>query len=74
MKHIDPRALCTCKDHQCPFNPVNHDQGCTPCIQKNLALGEIPSCFFNAVGGTQGLTSYFYKDFAQRVLAKEKED
>ena len=27
---------CTCTDTSCPFNPANHDKGCTPCIAKNL--------------------------------------
>ncbi len=41
--------FCTCTDRECPFHPVNHDQGCTPCIAKNLKEGEISSCFFNSV-------------------------
>ena len=32
--------FCTCTDHKCPNNPVNHDRGCTPCIAKCLHQGE----------------------------------
>ena len=42
-------GFCTCADYSCPLNPANHDKGCDLCIQKCLKLGEIPSCFFNAV-------------------------
>jgi hypothetical protein len=49
--------FCTCDDTACPLNPNNprnreRGRGCDGCIRKNLALGEIPSCFFNKVGPT----------------------
>ena len=49
--------FCTCDDVECPLNPNNPKsrelaRGCDGCIRKNLALGEIPSCFFNKVGPT----------------------
>ena len=65
----DAKEFCTCSDHACPFNPVNHDRGCTPCIEKNLRLREIPSCFFHLAGTAEGLTGYHFKDFAEAVLA-----
>lgn len=43
--------FCTCEDYKCPLNPKNHDNGCEPCIKKNLAKGEIPTCFFKMVCG-----------------------
>lgn len=62
-------AFCTCRDTKCPLNPVNHDKGCTPCIGKCLREGELPSCFFNAVGPYRGPDAdYTYKGFAQLVL------
>lgn len=64
-------GFCTCKDLDCPLNPANHDKGCTPCISKNLKLREIPSCFFNMAGGTEGLDSFYFEDFARRVLGEE---
>lgn len=63
--------FCTCGDTACPLNPRNHDQGCTPCIRKNLRRGEIPSCFFNALAGGEKPAGYTYRDFAELVLQRE---
>ncbi|MGN0658841.1 MAG: DUF6485 family protein [Emergencia sp.] len=65
--------FCTCSDRECPFNPVNHDQGCTPCIEKNLKAGEIPSCFFNAADPErkEDRGEYLQRDFARIVMRKE---
>ena len=60
--------FCTCKDTDCPLNPVNHNKGCTLCISKCLKAGEIPSCFFNAINESGEKTGYSYKDFADYVL------
>ena len=67
--------FCTCNDYDCPFNPVNHDQGCTPCIAKNLNAGETPSCFFNKLdpGKKEDRGEYLHKDFA-RIVMKLYED
>lgn len=70
MKSIDAAKMCTCRDRDCPNHPANHDQGCTPCILKNLTRREIPSCFFNLARGTAGLDSFYFEDFARRVLAE----
>ena len=67
MNSID---FCTCADHDCPMHPTKHDKECTPCIEKNLRFGEIPSCFFNAVKGEEKLTSYYFEDFAKLVMGK----
>ena len=40
------KEFCTCTDLKCPLHPTNHENGCDPCIKKNLGLKEIPSCFF----------------------------
>ena len=63
--------FCTCDSYDCPNHPNNHEEGCTPCILKNLKLREIPSCFFNAAdpGGERG--GYFFEDFAKAVLKGE---
>ncbi len=65
--------FCTCGDKDCPFNPVNHDEGCTPCIAKNLKAGEIPSCFFNIVDPDKKVDrgAYLRKDFARVVMEME---
>lgn len=60
--------FCTCSDRSCPNHPVNHASGCTLCIQKNLACGEIPSCFFNALSKPKKGTGYTVEDFAHTVL------
>lgn len=62
-------SFCTCTDLACPLHPTNHDKGCAPCISKNLRDGEIPSCFFKSILGSQKPAGYGYEDFAQAVLA-----
>lgn len=64
--------FCTCKDLECPFHPTNHDKGCSLCIQKNLTLREIPSCFFNIVAEEETRDGYSFYDFAKCVI-KNKE-
>lgn len=64
--------FCTCKDTRCPFNPQNHSNGCSPCIEKCLKAGEIPSCFFNMLGGTEKPKGYTFSDFAELVLKNQR--
>lgn len=66
MKNAVP--FCTCTNLTCPFHPTNHDQGCAPCIAKNLKLNEIPSCFFHKVNPNKKGGTFFFEDFAQEVL------
>lgn len=64
--------FCTCTDHDCPFNPVNHDQGCTPCIAKNLREHEVPTCLFKAVSPDKLLEDaddWSWESFARHVQA-----
>lgn len=63
----DAREYCTCRDQKCPFHPVNHDQGCTPCIQKNLRQKEIPSCFYHTIDCEKPTPGWHYQDFAALV-------
>ena len=63
----EAREFCTCTDHRCPFHPVNHGQGCDPCIQKNLRLKEIPSCFFHDIDAEKPTPKWHYEDFAALV-------
>ena len=63
--------FCTCDSYDCPNHPNNHEQGCTPCILKNLKLREIPSCFFNAADPGGDREGYFFEDFAKAVLKGE---
>lgn len=60
---------CTCRDLECPNHPTNHNKGCDPCIAKNLALGEIPACFFRQVDDDLSqLTSFQAEDFVNFYL------
>ncbi len=70
----DAKEFCTCADHGCPFHPVNHDKGCTLCIQKNLKMKEIPSCFFNDIDCEKPTAEWHYKDLAALVEKAESED
>lgn len=64
-----PGKFCTCANLECPLHPTRHDKGCTPCIRKNLRLGEIPNCFFNLVDGSQSRTGDSFEDFARVVMS-----
>lgn len=68
--------FCTCDDYECPFNPVNHGQGCTPCIAKNLREREIPSCIFNKQDPNKEADRGGYKwaDFARVVMETAEKD
>ena len=63
----EARDFCTCTDHACPFHPLNHDRGCTLCIQKNLHAGEIPTCFFKNIDCEKPTGEWRYRDFAALV-------
>ena len=69
----DPREFCTCTDTKCPCHPVNHDQGCSLCILKNLREKEIPSCFFHDIGCEKPTPDWHYRDFAALVEKAESE-
>ena len=62
-------SFCTCTDYACPFHPVNHSQGCTPCIAKNLREKEIPTCFFKAVHYPKPTENWHFEDFAALINA-----
>lgn len=64
--------FCTCTDLACPQHPANHDRGCTRCVAKNLAQGEIPSCFFKKLDPGYRGPGYFYRDFAALAQGGEK--
>ena len=69
----NPVPFCTCTDTKCPYHPTNHNQGCTPCIAKNLREREIPTCFFKSVDFPKPTSEWHFEDFAALILAsKEK--
>ena len=57
-------SFCTCRNRGCPLHPTRHAQGCTPCIAKNLRLGEIPNCFFQLLENSVERTGDTLEDFA----------
>lgn len=60
---------CTCRDTKCPRHPSNHTEGCDRCIRYCLAVGEIPSCFFNKViDDIDKVESFSMEGFARTVL------
>ena len=67
-------SFCTCDNRTCPQHPTRHEKGCTPCIKKNLRLGEIPNCFFKLIENSETRTGDSFEDFARMVIkAKEHE-
>ena len=62
--------FCTCGNLNCPLHPSKHDQGCAPCIQKNLRLREVPNCFFNLLDHPEGRPGESLEDFAKLVWQK----
>lgn len=69
--------FCTCTDHDCPFNPCNHDKGCTLCIAKCLHEHEIPTCMFKDISEDDLLPGddqdWSYIGFAKHVCAHQEE-
>jgi len=72
--------FCSCRDLACPLNPNNprnreRGRGCDACIKKCLALGEIPSCFFNAVGPwPDDWDDFTYAGFVRHFHIHESDD
>ena len=65
--------FCTCVDHECRCNPLNHPHGCTPCIAKCLAENEIPVCFYRKIEPNMDRKQdYTFKGFANFVIDHEK--
>ena len=64
---------CTCTNLRCPLHPANHDKGCTPCIRKNLRLGEVPNCFFHLVNEPgEDVPDSSLEAFARKILARKE--
>ena len=67
--------FCSCEEFACSKHPYNHTEGCDPCIEKNLKLGEVPACFWYNVSNVKGETQWSADHFATFVTeerAKEK--
>lgn len=65
---MNAKEFYSCTDTKCPFNPANHENGCSLCILKCLKLNEIPSCFFNKISSERPENGdYSFKGFADFV-------
>ena len=65
--------FCTCKSTDCKLHPSNHNDGCTPCIKKNLAVKHVPNCYFNLVTDDKSkIKGYGIEDFADLVTENKK--
>lgn len=64
-------VFCTCQNLGCPLHPTKHEQGCAPCIRKNLNRRELPNCFFSLVEGADKRTGDSFQDFAELMLNKK---
>ena len=70
-----PAEFCTCTDHACPCNPVNHNKGCDLCIIKCLHANEIPACFFKKISHDRPLDEdYSFHGFARFVQLHTNEE
>lgn len=64
--------FCPCDDYGCEFNPSNHDQGCTLCVEDSLKTREIPKCFYlQATDNIDGFEDWSFEHFAKLVLGKK---
>ena len=68
------KDFCTCANKACPLHPSRHDKGCSPCIENNLRLREIPNCFVKLVKEDVDLNaSYTLETFAD-VIRQSKQN
>lgn len=59
--------FCSCKNLKCLLHPTKHDDGCSPCINKNLKLKEVPNCFFDLVDGSELRSGDSFEDFVDII-------
>ena len=65
--------FCTCPDHECKNNPINHENGCILCVAKCLEENEIPTCFFRKIEPDMSRKQdYTFQGFANFVRDHEK--
>ena len=68
---MNAKELCTCKNLKCKYHPINHDLGCTPCIEINLKTNDIPNCYFEKIDPEHKHKGTKIRDFAKFVLENE---
>ena len=68
---MNAKELCTCKNLKCKYHPINHDNGCTPCIEINLKTRDIPNCFYEIIDPEHKHKGTKFEDFAKFLLNKD---
>ena len=67
--------FCTCPVTQCSCHPLNHNQGCDPCIKDNLEKRKMPACMFRAVSDdVTEVRDYTIKGFVDFYLKTTQEE
>lgn len=72
MEHLS--NFCTCEHTNCKLHPSNHEKGCSPCIEKNLKTGEIPSCYFQLLKHPELRENDSILAYAKAVLHEAQEN
>lgn len=68
------RSFLSCRNLACTLHPARYGLGCSPCISKNLRLGEVPNRFFNALDPECERSGDTFADFAAQVLKTRKQN
>ena len=74
MQTNERKNFCTCEKIKCPYHPLNHNQGCDLCVEKNLKKGEIPTCFFKLINqDTSNDKKFTIQEFVDFYLENKKD-
>ena len=64
--------FCPCTDYECDFNPINHDKGCSLCVEDRFKTKEIPKCFFiSTIDDIDSIEDWSFEAFAKIVLSNK---
>ncbi len=67
--------FCTCNVIKCPYHPLNHNNGCDLCIEKNLKKGEIPTCFFKVINNdVSSVKKFTIKEFVDFYIKNNNQN
>lgn len=65
--------FCTCPATNCPRHPLNHKDGCDPCIKDNIIKKKMPACMFRAVrDDVSEVRDYSIKGFVDFYLKNQE--
>lgn len=66
--------FCSCPATKCPRHPLNHENGCDPCIKDNIMKKKMPACMFQAVhDDVSEVRDYSIKGFVEFFLLHQDE-